>query len=223
LGVAMLARSLAAARAHIAPRAMLAARAGSVGLRENVRHMCTQNSDVSFKATLAEFAQTAEETLKIPGFPEQLKPVLESMIAKKAAWDKNDELNPEYVAAVEAFMAKMELPEESELDEGELAEGELAEGELAEGELAEGELAEGELAEGELDEEEDESPATDLIEVAHLTDMVLDQLKANGLGTYTLSAADKKELLEEMKAAAVAKGIDPSLVGKSIPDTIDLL
>jgi len=117
----------------------------------------------------------------------------------------------------------MELPEESELDEGELAEGELAEGELAEGELAEGELAEGELAEGELDEEEDESPATDLIEVAHLTDMVLDQLKANGLGTYTLSAADKKELLEEMKAAAVAKGIDPSLVGKSIPDTIDLL
>jgi len=208
LGVAMLARSLAAARAHIAPRAMLAARAGSVGLRENVRHMCTQNSDVSFKATLAEFAQTAEETLKIPGFPEQLKPVLESMIAKKAAWDKNDELNPEYVAAVEAFMAKMELPEESELDEGELAEGELAEGELAE---------------GELDEEEDESPATDLIEVAHLTDMVLDQLKANGLGTYTLSAADKKELLEEMKAAAVAKGIDPSLVGKSIPDTIDLL
>ncbi|KAL1526729.1 hypothetical protein AB1Y20_015426 [Prymnesium parvum] len=187
---------------------MLAARAGSVGLRENVRHMCTQNSDVSFKATLAEFAQTAEETLKIPGFPEQLKPVLESMIAKKAAWDKNDELNPEYVAAVEAFMAKMELPEESELDEGELAEGELAEGELAE---------------GELDEEEDESPATDLIEVAHLTDMVLDQLKANGLGTYTLSAADKKELLEEMKAAAVAKGIDPSLVGKSIPDTIDLL
>jgi len=203
LGVAMLARSLAAARAHIAPRAMLAARAGSVGLRENVRHMCTQNSDASFKATLAEFAQTAEETLKIPGFPEQLKPVLESMIAKKAAWDKNDELNPEYVAAVEAFMAKMELPEESELDEGELAEGELAE--------------------GELDEEEDESPATDLIEVAHLTDMVLDQLKANGLGTYTLSAADKKELLEEMKAAAVAKGIDPSLVGKSIPDTIDLL
>jgi len=108
LGVAMLARSLAAARAHIAPRAMLAARAGSVGLRENVRHMCTQNSDVSFKATLAEFAQTAEETLKIPGFPEQLKPVLESMIAKKAAWDKNDELNPEYVAAVEAFMAKVQ-------------------------------------------------------------------------------------------------------------------
>jgi hypothetical protein len=47
--------------------------------------------------------------------------------------------------------------------------------------------------------------------------------KDAGLGTYTLTAADKERLLAEMKSLAAKRGIPADKVGKSIPDTIDFL
>lgn len=63
----------------------------------------------------------------------------------------------------------------------------------------------------------------ELLKILYEGDYIMDAVKEAGLATYTLTASDKEQIKAEMQAAATAKGLDPSNVGKNIPDTVDLL
>jgi len=62
----------------------------------------------------------------------------------------------------------------------------------------------------------------ELLKLTYEGDYIRDALKDAGLNVYTLTDADKAEIKADMAAAAKEKGIDASLVGKSIPDKLEL-
>jgi len=145
----------------------------------------------AYSGKLGEWQAKADELLKIPNFPDTLKPWFSSIGPAKAEFDEFEAKYPEIVKSIEAKVLEVRkagIPEDARL-EG-------------------------------VDPESDKYM---LLKILYEGDYITDKIKEAGLATYTLTAADKEQLKSEMQAAAVAKGIDPSLVGKDIPDTVDLL
>lgn len=62
----------------------------------------------------------------------------------------------------------------------------------------------------------------ELLTIVYEADYLKAKVKEAGLSTYTLTADDKAQIKAEMETEAVAKGVDPALVGKKIPDTVEL-